>query len=244
MFPRSGIARAFGDYRNWVAAVDAMVRGGAIPDPSFLWWDARLQPRLGTVEVRVMDAQPSLEDTAALAALVQSLVRCHTEGTRRLGGGLTPEALAEDRFLAARDGIAAEFVGGFRGRRPQAAERLAGVLAACAPVAGALGCLAELGRARRSWPRARAMPGSARRSPRAGSTRSSPRSARCTPRAAPAPERYLRPRSPWPGDQARAFAFSRSNSPWSIVPLSSSCFARSISSAEPAEPPSFATVRT
>jgi hypothetical protein len=38
----------------------------------------------------------------------------------------------------------AEFVGGFRGRRPQAAERLAGVLAACAPVAGALGSLAEL----------------------------------------------------------------------------------------------------
>jgi glutamate---cysteine ligase / carboxylate-amine ligase len=121
-----------------------MVRGGAIPDPSFLWWDARLQPRLGTVEVRVMDAQTRLEDIAALAALVQSLVRFHAEGAHRLGGGLTPEALAEDRFLAARDGMAAEFVGGFRGRRPQAAERLAGVLAACAPVADTLGCLAEL----------------------------------------------------------------------------------------------------
>jgi glutamate---cysteine ligase / carboxylate-amine ligase len=143
MFPRVGIARPFGDYRNWVAAVDALVRGGAIPDPSFLWWDARLQPRLGTVEVRVMDAQTRVEDTAALAALVQSLVRFHAEGARRLGG-LTPEALAEDRFLAARDGMAAEFVGGFRGRRPSAAERLAGVLDACAPVAGALGCLAEL----------------------------------------------------------------------------------------------------
>jgi carboxylate-amine ligase len=121
-----------------------MVRGGAIPDPSFLWWDARLQPRLGTVEVRVMDAQTRPEDTAALAALVQSLVRFHAEGAHRLGGGLTPEALAEDRFLAARDGMAAEFVGGFRGRRPRAVERLAGVLAACAPVADTLGCLAEL----------------------------------------------------------------------------------------------------
>ena len=143
MFPRSGIPRAFGDYRNWVAAVDAMVRGGAIPDPSFLWWDARLQPRFGTVEVRVMDAQTRVEDTAALVALVQSLVRLHAEGTRRLGV-VTPEALAEDRFLAARDGIDAEFVGGFRGRRPRAAERLAGVLEACRPVADALGCLAEL----------------------------------------------------------------------------------------------------
>ena len=143
MFPRSGIPRAFGDYRNWVAAVDAMVRGGAIPDPSFLWWDARLQPRFGTVEVRVMDAQTRVEDTAALVALVQSLVRLHAEGTRRLGV-VTPEALAEDRFLAARDGIDAEFVNGFRGRRPRAADRLAGVLEACRPVADALGCLAEL----------------------------------------------------------------------------------------------------
>ena len=41
-------------------------------------------------------------------------------------------------------GIDAEFVGGFRGRRPRAAERLAGVLEACRPVADALGCLAEL----------------------------------------------------------------------------------------------------
>jgi carboxylate-amine ligase len=143
MFPRSGIARPFGDYRGWVGAVDAMIRGGAIPDPTYLWWDARLQPRFGTVEVRVMDAQTRLEDTAALAALVQSLVRLHAQGTRRLGG-LTPEALAEDRFLAARDGIDAEFVGAFRGRRPRAADRLAGVLEACRPVADSLGCLAEL----------------------------------------------------------------------------------------------------
>ena len=81
-----------------------------------------------------MDAQTRVEDIAALAALLQSLVRLHAEGTRRLGV-VTPEALAEDRFLAARDGMDAEFVGGFRGRRPRAAERLAGVLEACRPVA-------------------------------------------------------------------------------------------------------------
>ena len=175
---------------------------------------------------------------------MQSLVRFHAEGSRRLGGGLTPEALAEDRFLAARDGMAAEFVGGFRGRRPQAAERLAGVLAACAPVAGALGCLAELeerGGAGRepghAWQRATvaasgldalvpSLSADVRRAPHARLSAT------------------WRAPSPWPCDQARAFAFSFSNSPWSMVPLSSSCFARSISPAEPAEPPSFATVRT
>jgi len=38
-------------------AVDALIASGAVPEPSFLWWDDRLQPALGTVELRVMDAQ-------------------------------------------------------------------------------------------------------------------------------------------------------------------------------------------
>ena len=58
MFPRVGIPRRFGSY----AALrrrrsSGCSRSAAIPDPSFLWWDARLRPRLGTVEVRIMDAQ-------------------------------------------------------------------------------------------------------------------------------------------------------------------------------------------
>src|SRR5262245_31257351 len=74
-FPRAGLPRAFGDYRSYVEAIDVLVRTRAIPEPTFVWWDARLQPRLGTLEVRVMDAQTRLVDTAALAALVQCLVR-------------------------------------------------------------------------------------------------------------------------------------------------------------------------
>jgi carboxylate-amine ligase len=72
-FPRSGLPRSFGSYREWVATVDRLVTSGAIADPSFLWWDVRLQPRYGTVEVRIMDAQTTVEDVAAVAALVQSL---------------------------------------------------------------------------------------------------------------------------------------------------------------------------
>ncbi len=45
---------------------------GALPEPTFLWWDVRPQPRFGTVEVRVMDAQSHVADTAALVALVQA----------------------------------------------------------------------------------------------------------------------------------------------------------------------------
>ena len=44
-FPRSGVPRAFRGYADWVETVDALLRSGAIADPSLLWWDARLQPR-------------------------------------------------------------------------------------------------------------------------------------------------------------------------------------------------------
>ena len=78
-FPRTGLPRSFHGYGDWVRTVDALLRSGAIADPSLLWWDARLQPRLGTVEVRIMDAQTTVEDVGALAALVQSLARLELE---------------------------------------------------------------------------------------------------------------------------------------------------------------------
>ena len=78
-FPRTGIPRRFDGYGDWVATVDLLLRSGAIPEPTFLWWDVRPQPRLGTVEVRIMDAQPRLASTAALVALVQALARLELE---------------------------------------------------------------------------------------------------------------------------------------------------------------------
>ena len=68
-FPRTGTARWFGDYSTYIRAVDALVASGALPDPSFLWWDVRLQPRLGTVEVRVMDSQSTVADSTPRAML-------------------------------------------------------------------------------------------------------------------------------------------------------------------------------
>ena len=85
-----------------------MIPSGAIADPSFLWWDVRLQPRFGTVEVRIMDAQTTVEDVAALVALVQSLARLEFERPSSAEEEFTPVEVVEDnRFLAARDGMEA-----------------------------------------------------------------------------------------------------------------------------------------
>ncbi|MEA2421434.1 MAG: glutamate---cysteine ligase / carboxylate-amine ligase, partial [Thermoleophilaceae bacterium] len=78
-FPRVGIPRRFRDYADYVDTVDLLMRCGSMPDPTFLWWDVRPQPRFGTVEVRIMDAQTTVAETASLAALVQCIARLEVE---------------------------------------------------------------------------------------------------------------------------------------------------------------------
>ena len=108
-FPRVGIPRLFRSYADYVEGIDVLLRCDAFPEPTFLWWDVRLQPRFGTLEVRVMDAQTRVADTAAIAALVQCLVRLEAlEGHAGHGLVTRPEVLEENRFIAARDGMAAE----------------------------------------------------------------------------------------------------------------------------------------
>jgi carboxylate-amine ligase len=110
-FPRTGMPRRYGSYSEWVETVDLQLRAGALPEPTFLWWDVRPQPRLGTVEVRVMDAQSRLAETATLVALAQAIARLELEeGYASEQIVSSEEVLAENRFLAARDGVDARLI--------------------------------------------------------------------------------------------------------------------------------------
>jgi glutamate---cysteine ligase / carboxylate-amine ligase len=144
-FPRVGIPRAFHTYEEYVEAVDVLIRSDAVPEPTFLWWDVRPQPRFGTIEVRIMDAQTTLADTAALAALVQSIVRLEVEdGAGTYDQGIPPEVLDENRFLAARDGMDAELIAHELDERVPARALLEDLLTLCRPHAEALGCATQL----------------------------------------------------------------------------------------------------
>ena len=142
-FPRTGPPRFFAGYADYVEAIDALIASGSIPDPSFLWWDVRLQPRLGTVEVRVMDAQSTVSEVAPVIALIQSLARLELEGDSSpvvLGA----EVLAENRFLAARDGMDARLIDPVAQCLIPAREMLDSLLERCRPHALALGCAGAL----------------------------------------------------------------------------------------------------
>jgi glutamate---cysteine ligase / carboxylate-amine ligase len=144
-FPRSGIPRRFESYGDWVETIRALIESGAFPEPTFLWWDVRLQPRFGTIEVRIMDAQSTLRDVGALVALTQAVARLEAHERYAPDALLDAhEAIAENRFLAARDGIAAELIDPGGRRRVPVAEAARELLAAARSHARDLGGLPEL----------------------------------------------------------------------------------------------------
>jgi glutamate---cysteine ligase / carboxylate-amine ligase len=144
-YPGRGVPRAFASWDEYEAVTNAAVRAGGADDYTHLWWDVRPHPRLGTVEVREMDAQTSLDEVAALAALVQCLARLEAE--RRDPPRLDSEALGWSAFAAARDGMEARLVDDEGALRP-ARELTASVLARITSIAAELDCAEQVARLR------------------------------------------------------------------------------------------------
>jgi glutamate---cysteine ligase / carboxylate-amine ligase len=139
--PRTGLPPVFESWREFESTLDALRRAGAIADATYLWWDVRPQPRFGTVEVRIMDVQPRVEDSAALAGLVQALVR-HLGKRYDRGEGFAKAnrlVVGENRWLAARHGLRARLVTGAE-QAVGARTLIAGLLDRIADDAAALGC--------------------------------------------------------------------------------------------------------
>jgi carboxylate-amine ligase len=73
-FPRTGIPDAFESLSEYEDFCKLLVKTGCIDNPKKIWWDIRLHPFFDTLEVRVCDAQSRVDDTLALAALIQAVV--------------------------------------------------------------------------------------------------------------------------------------------------------------------------
>ena len=144
--PRTGLPPALGSFAEFERLVELGVRTGCFPDYTHIWWDVRPHPRLGTIEIRICDGQTRIENVAALAALIQSLVatlgsafECDEEIAA------SPDLLLEEnRWRALRDGLDARLIDlGGDGERP-AADAIRELVERCAPAAEALGCAEEL----------------------------------------------------------------------------------------------------
>lgn len=134
-YPGRGIPRPFLDARDWRSFVARVMEAGGLEDATFLWSDLRIHPRHGTVELRELDAQSSLEDVAALAALARALA---VEAAERPQPPPEPsEVLVWASFRAMRDGVDALLLDD--GRPVPLRTVLRRVLEQVRPVARALG---------------------------------------------------------------------------------------------------------
>lgn len=73
-FPRTGIPDSFESLSEYEDFCKLLVKTGCIDNPKKIWWDIRLHPFFDTLEVRVCDAQTRVDDTLAIAALIQAIV--------------------------------------------------------------------------------------------------------------------------------------------------------------------------
>lgn len=140
-YPRSAMAPAAENFDHYRQIVCQVCEAGGLEDYTHIWWDVRIHPKLGTVEVRVADSQSDLRRTAALAALMHCLARVEAE--REQFSIPSREALAESMFQATRHGLDADLLdreGRLRGAR--ALGELA--LETASSAAAELGCSDQL----------------------------------------------------------------------------------------------------
>lgn len=140
-YPRNAMAPAFEDFADFTRVTREVCAAAGIEDYTQIWWDVRIHPGLGTVEVRAADAQFDLDRAAAITALVHCLTRVESESDHRHIPAR--EALAESSFQATRHGLDAELLDRNADLLP-ARELARRAVDAAGRVAGELGCEHEL----------------------------------------------------------------------------------------------------
>lgn len=146
LLPRQGVPPALASWDEYEAAL----RWGPFPDGQW-WWELRPRPALGTLELRVPDAQTTVEDAAGVAAFAHALVAWlaarHDAGD--LPGPAPTWRIEENRWAACRHGLDGVLTDVWTGERTPARELLAQRLDALSQTAVELQCAPELGEARR-----------------------------------------------------------------------------------------------
>jgi carboxylate-amine ligase len=150
LLPRQGVPPAV---PSWEALAEAFAWGretDTFADPGQWWFEARLHPLHGTIEVRVPDTQSTVADSAALAALVHALV-AHLAERHDAGEDLGAAAswkIGENRWSACRHGVEGRWIDVHTGAVRPMRDQLHALVDILEPAAQRLGCAAELAGAR------------------------------------------------------------------------------------------------
>ena len=136
--PHQGVAPAFAGWREYADLLAWGRRTGSFGDHTKLWWECRLHPGFGTIEVRAPDAQAAPDDVETVVAVVCSLARWLA--ARYARGEPLPAhpawVIAENRWRAAADGVDGELVDLERMRPVRTRARIERLLACIGSSAG------------------------------------------------------------------------------------------------------------
>jgi carboxylate-amine ligase len=151
MLPRQGIPPHIASW-DWLAReLDWGAAAGGMREPARWWWEMRLHPAFGTIEVRVPDSQATVADAAAVAAFVHALAAWLAERVDA-GEAFAPVdswRIGENRWSACRHGVEGRMADLATGELRTTRDRLTELADAIAPVAARLDCAGELEDARR-----------------------------------------------------------------------------------------------
>jgi YbdK family carboxylate-amine ligase len=144
--PRAGLPYEMSGWDQFERYMDTLVNAQAIQSVREVWWDVRPHPDLGTVELRICDGLPTLDEITVVAALTQCLVE---QLDRKLEAGADlamPEAwvLRENKWRAARFGLDAEILVNDSRKVLPVREALAEITGQLMPIAHTLDCADEL----------------------------------------------------------------------------------------------------
>jgi carboxylate-amine ligase len=110
--PTAGLPAHLPAWPDFEDYVGGLLSTQAIQSTRELWWDVRPHPRYGTVEIRICDGLPTIEEVCAVAALAQCLVELFD--TQLDGGYRLPDphgwVVRENKWRAARYGLDARIV--------------------------------------------------------------------------------------------------------------------------------------
>ena len=145
--PRTGVPGPLASAGQYEQVLDRFRHMELISDGSELWWDIRPSHAFPTVELRICDTVPLLDDGTAIAALYASLIRrlmrLDADGSLRQGPPV--EIISENRWLAQRYGTLA-FLGAEAGGREDIDDIVTRLIDEVSEDAEALGCADEVAR--------------------------------------------------------------------------------------------------
>jgi carboxylate-amine ligase len=145
-FPRTGIPDAFESLSEYEDYLKLLVSTNCIDNAKKIWWDIRLHPFFDTIEFRICDAQSRVDDTIALAALMQAIVlKLHKLRRQNVTFRSYPRRLIdENRWRAARYGLDGKLIDFGRKCEMDERELLHEMLEFIAPEVDELGSHAEV----------------------------------------------------------------------------------------------------